>query len=106
MFGTQREPHFQWNMGFKVNFLSFHYRAEKNTIFGMRGLWGLTINSGRGATLKYLQDGRKSPKNKMATILGRKVIISASILLRKVWLGSKLGALRIHLCGSQIDAEL
>ena len=27
----------------------------------------------------------------MATFLGRKVIISASILLRKAWLGSKLG---------------
>ena len=38
----------------KVNFLSYRYRADKSTIFGMRGLWGLTINSGRGATLKYL----------------------------------------------------
>ena len=38
----------------KVNFLSYHYRTDKSTIFGMRGLWGLTINSGRGATLKYL----------------------------------------------------
>ena len=34
----------------KVNFLSYRYRADKSTIFGMRGLWGLTINSGRGAT--------------------------------------------------------
>ena len=57
----------------------------------MRGLWGLTINSGRGATLKYLYDSRKSQKNKMAALLGRKVIISASKLLRKAWLGSKLG---------------
>ena len=38
----------------KVNFLSYRYRADKSTNFGMRGLWGLTINSGRGATLKYL----------------------------------------------------
>ena len=38
----------------KVNFLSYRYRADKSTIFGIRGLWGLTINSGRGATLKYL----------------------------------------------------
>ena len=38
----------------KVIFLSYRYRADKSTIFGMRGLWGLTINSGRGATLKYL----------------------------------------------------
>ena len=38
----------------KVNSLSYRYRADKSTIFGMRGLWGLTINSGRGATLKYL----------------------------------------------------
>ena len=38
----------------KVNFLSYLYRVDKSTIFGMRGLWGLTINSGRGATLKYL----------------------------------------------------
>ena len=38
----------------KVNFLSYRYRADKSTIFGMRGLWGLTINSGRGAMLKYL----------------------------------------------------
>ena len=35
----------------KVNFLSNSYRADKSTIFGMRGLWGLTINSGRGTTL-------------------------------------------------------
>ena len=41
--------------------------------------------------LKYLYDGRKREKTKMAAFLGRKVIISASILLRKVWLGSKLG---------------
>ena len=34
----------------KVNFLSYYYY----TIFGMRGLWHLTINSGRGATLEYL----------------------------------------------------
>ena len=38
----------------KVNFLSYRYRADKSAIFGMRGLWGLTINSGRGAMLKYL----------------------------------------------------
>ena len=38
----------------KVNFLSYRYRADKSTIFGMGGLWGLTINSGRGATLKHL----------------------------------------------------
>ena len=75
----------------KVNFLSYRYRADKSTIFGMRGLWGLTINSGRGATLKYLQDGRKNQKSKMAPFLARKVIISASKLLRKAWLGSKLG---------------
>ena len=76
----------------KVNFLSYRYRADKSTIFGMRGLWGLTINSGRGTTLKYV-DGHKRQKNKMAAFLGRKVIISASILLRKAWLGSKLGDL-------------
>ena len=29
----------------KVNFLSYRYRADKSTIFGMRGLLGLTINS-------------------------------------------------------------
>ena len=29
----------------KVNFLSYRYRADKSTIFGMRGLRGLTINS-------------------------------------------------------------
>ena len=33
----------------------------------------------------------KPKKIKMATSLGRKVVISASILLRKAWLGSKLG---------------
>ena len=80
-----------WIVGsVKVNFLSYRYRADKSTIFGMRGLWGLTINSGRGATSKYLQDGHKRQKNKMAAFLGRKVIISASILLRKAWSGSKL----------------
>ena len=40
----------------KVNFLSYRYRADKSAIFGMtmRGLWGHTINSGRGAMLNYL----------------------------------------------------
>ena len=38
----------------KVNFLSYRYRANKSTMFGIRGLWGLTINSWREATLKYL----------------------------------------------------
>ena len=36
----------------KVNSFSYCYRADISTIFGMRSLWGLTINSGRGATLK------------------------------------------------------
>ena len=30
----------------KVIFLSYRYRADKSTIFGMRGLWG--HKSGRG----------------------------------------------------------
>ena len=38
----------------KFVFFSYRYRADKSTIFGMRGLWGLSINSGRVATLKYL----------------------------------------------------
>ena len=29
----------------KVNFLSYRYKVDKSTIFGMRGLRGLTINS-------------------------------------------------------------
>ena len=44
----------------KVNFLSYRYRADKSTNFGMRGLWCLTINSGRGAKLMQgleIQDG-------------------------------------------------
>ena len=32
----------------KVIFLSNCYRADKSTIFGVRGLLGQTINSGRG----------------------------------------------------------
>ena len=68
----------------KVNCLSYRYRADKSTIFGMRGLWGLTINSGRGAMLK-------SQETKMAAFLDIKGIISASMQLRKTWLGSKLG---------------
>ena len=39
--------------------MSYLCRADNSTIFRMRGLWGLTINSGRGATLKYLYDGWK-----------------------------------------------
>ena len=31
----------------KDNFLSYRYRAVKSTSFGMRGLSGLTINSGK-----------------------------------------------------------
>ena len=49
------EPEFLYIVGsVEVNFLSYRYRADKSTIFGMRGLWSLTINSGRGARLKYL----------------------------------------------------
>ena len=36
-----------------------------------------------GATLKYLQDGHKSQKYKMATFSARNVIIPASKLLRR-----------------------
>ena len=42
---------------------NYCYRVDKSTIFGMRGLWGLTVISGRGAMLKYLWDGRKIHKN-------------------------------------------
>ena len=38
----------------EVNSLSYHYRADKSTIFGMRGLSGLGINSRRGPMPKYL----------------------------------------------------
>ena len=38
----------------KVNILSYHYKTDKSTIFGVGGLWVLTFNSGRGAMLKYL----------------------------------------------------
>ena len=38
----------------KVNFLSYRYRADKSIIFWYEGPLGLTINSGRGAMLKYL----------------------------------------------------
>ena len=56
----------------KVNFFSYLYRVDKSTIFGMRGLWGLTINSGRGATLKYLQDSPKSKKKKNGRLFRQK----------------------------------
>ena len=46
----------------KVNFLNYRYRADKSNIFGMRGLWGLTINSGRGATLKIYRTAVKAKK--------------------------------------------
>ena len=72
----------------KVNFLSYCYRADKSTIFGMRGLWGLTINSKRGAMLNIYRRAIKAKKKKMAAFLGRKVIISASILLRKACWGT------------------
>ena len=47
----------------KVNFFSYRYRADKSTNFGMRGLWGLTINSGRGATFgsKLGDSGSRNP---------------------------------------------
>ena len=39
----------------KVNFFNVTVTERiKSSIFGMRGLWGLTINSGRRATTKYL----------------------------------------------------
>ena len=54
----------------RVNSFSHFYRTD---IFGMRDLWGLTINSGRGAILKYLQDGCERQKTKkMAAFLGEK----------------------------------
>ena len=40
---------------------NYCYRVgSRITIFGMRGLWGLTIRSGRGAMLKYLLGGIRS----------------------------------------------
>ena len=44
-----------------------------------------------GSHHEKLKDGRKMLKLKMAASFGRKLIISASILLRKPSLGSKLG---------------
>ena len=42
--------------------------------------------------MKYLKDGCKGKdEDKMAAFLGRKAVISASILLRKAWLGSRIG---------------
>ena len=56
----------------KVNFLSYRYRADKSINFGMRGLWGLTINSGRGATLKYLKDCHKRQKKQNGRLFRQK----------------------------------
>ena len=67
----------------KVNFWSYRYRADKSTIFGMRGLLVLTINSGTGATLKYLWDGHKRQKKKIGRFLGRKVIIMVGVKIRR-----------------------
>ena len=77
----------------KVNFYTcstFELPLQSN-IFDMRGLWGITINSEREATLKCLKDSNKSQNKKLAAFLGRKVIILVSILLGKALLGSKLG---------------
>ena len=46
-----------------------------------------------GEHLKILLDGPKMTKMKIATFFSRKLIISASIPLRKSCLGSKLGDL-------------
>ena len=59
-----------------VNRITVTARVDKSTIYGMRGLWDLTVNSGRVATLKYLQHGHNRVKNIMAVFLGRIVILS------------------------------
>ena len=46
-----------------VNIITVTARVDKSTIFGMRGLWGLTIYSERGATLKYLQNSTHLCRN-------------------------------------------
>ena len=57
----------------------------------MRGLWHLTINSGRGAILKKIHRTAVKARKEITTLLNRKEVISASIILRKAWLGSELG---------------
>ena len=42
----------------------YHYRADKSTIFGTRGLLELTFSSGRGAMLKFYRTGVKGKKTK------------------------------------------
>ena len=58
----------------------------------MRGLWGLKFYQfWKGRHGEIFIGWHKSQNTKMAAFLDRIVIISASILLKKAWLGSKLG---------------
>ena len=67
-----------------------------------------TINSGRGATLKYLYGGCKSKKKLNGLRFRPKVIISASKLHRRHGWGQnkEIQVLGILICRSQIGAGL
>ena len=60
-------------------------QREQKHYFGTRGLCGLTINSGRGATLKYLQNSCKSQKKLNGHLLGRKASQLLYYLERHGW---------------------
>ena len=70
----------------KDNGIKYCYRADKrNTLLEP------TYQIWMGSHLERLKDGLFIPKMKMVALFGRKLIISASILLRKVCLGLKFG---------------
>ena len=84
---TKRDEH-------KDNDIKHCYRADKTTRLLEPSLKVLFIKFRWGSHLKILLDGLKMTKMKMAAFFSRKLIICASIPLRKSCLGSKLGDLR------------
>ena len=80
--------------GHKDNGIKHCHRADKTTTLLEPSFNVLYIKFGWGATSKNYGMDQKWRKMKIAAFFSRKLIISASILLRKSCLGSKLGDLR------------
>ena len=74
----------------KENSIKHCYRGDNRKTLLEASLNVLLIKFGLGATLK-IKGWPKMSKMKMVALFGRKLIISASILVRKPCLGSKLG---------------
>ena len=81
----------RWTSGVWVNFFTYLYRADKKNHFWYEGPPGPNYKFWKGSHIEIFIGRPYKTKQQNGCLFRQKSSYLASILLRKTWLGSKLG---------------